>query len=298
MELSGIFAALTTPFSSDGAVSLADLQHNIHRFNGTDLSGYVVLGSTGEAVLLSRSEAESILATVKESASKEKTLIAGTGAESTAETIERTRRAAELGYKIALVKTPYYYKPSYKPEVLIAHYRRVADASPIPVLLYSVPQFTGVALEAPEVASLAAHPNIMGIKDSSGNVQRVGEEIAATPPNFQVLVGAAATIYPSLALGARGCILALANALPEKCVALYELVRHGHHEKARDLQRLLVSASKLFVSEGGIAGVKYVMDQRGYRGGLPRLPLLPLSDSQKHRIDELLATLEPAAMRA
>jgi 4-hydroxy-2-oxoglutarate aldolase len=246
-------------------------------------------------VLLTRSEVEAVLSTVKEAAGKGKKLIAGTGAESTAETIERTKRAAELGYQVALVKTPYYYKPSYKPDVLIAHYRRVADASPIPVMLYSVPQFTGVALEAPEVAALAQHPNIIGIKDSSGNVQRVAEMIAATPAAFQVLVGAAATIYPALVLGARGCILALACALPEKCVALFELVRKGHHEKARELQAMLVTASKLMVSEGGIAGVKFAMDQRGYRGGDPRLPLLPLHHEQKKRLTELLAALEPAA---
>src|SRR5580693_839230 len=290
MELSGIFVALTTPFAEDGSVSLAGLKHNIQRYNGTDLAGYVAIGSTGESVLLSRSE--------EEAAGKGKKLIAGTGAESTAETIERTKRAAELGYQVALVKTPYYYKPAYKPDVLIAHYRRVADASPIPVMLYSVPQFTGVALEAPEVAALAQHPNIIGIKDSSGNVQRVAEMIAATPAAFQVLVGAAATIYPSLALGARGCILALACALPEKCVALFELVRKGHHEKARELQTMLVTASKLMVSEGGIAGVKFAMDQRGYRGGDPRLPLVPLHDEQKKRLSALLETLEPAAMRA
>jgi len=298
MELSGIFVALTTPFAEDGSVSLAGLKHNIQRYNGTDLAGYVAIGSTGESVLLTRSEVEGVLTTVKEAAGKEKKLIAGTGAESTAETIERTKRAAELGYHAALVKTPYYYKPSYKPDVLIAHYRRVADASPIPVMLYSVPQFTGVALEAAEVAVLAQHPNIIGIKDSSGNVQRVAEMIAATPAAFQVLVGAAATIYPSLALGARGCILALACALPEKCVALFELVRKGHHEKARELQTMLVTASKLMVSEGGIAGVKFAMDQRGYRGGIPRLPLVPLHDEQKKRLSALLETLEPAAMRA
>jgi 4-hydroxy-2-oxoglutarate aldolase len=298
MELSGIFAALTTPFAEDGSVSLAGLKHNIQRYNGTDMAGYVAIGSTGESVLLTRSEVEGVLATVKEAAGKEKKLIAGTGAESTAETIERTKRAAELGYHAALVKTPYYYKPSYKPDVLIAHYRRVADASPIPVMLYSVPQFTGIALEAPEVAVLAQHPNIIGIKDSSGNVQRVAEMIAATPASFQVLVGAAATIYPSLALGARGCILALACALPEKCVALFELVRKGHHEKARELQTMLVTASKMIVSEGGIAGVKFAMDQRGYRGGDPRLPLVPLHDEQKKRLSALLETLEPAAMRA
>ena len=154
------------------------MKYNIERYNPTGLAGYVVLGSTGESVLLSRSEMDGILATVKEAAGQGKRLIAGTGAESTAETIERTKRAAELGYHFALVKTPHYYKPAYKPDVLIAHYRRVADASPIPVLLYSVPIFTGVTLEAPEVAALSEHPNIVGIKDSSGHVMRVGEMVA------------------------------------------------------------------------------------------------------------------------
>jgi 4-hydroxy-2-oxoglutarate aldolase len=298
VDLSGIFPALTTPFANDGSVSLPDLKHNIQRYNGTDLAGYVVLGSTGESVLLRQAEMDGILVMVKESAGKGKKLIAGTGAESTLETIERTKRAAELGYHAALVKTPHYYKPVYKPEVLIAHYRRVADESPIPVLLYSVPQFTGIALESPEVVALSEHSNIIGIKDSSGNVQRVGEMIAGVPSAFQVLVGAAATIYPSLMMGARGCILALACALPEKCVALFELVHHGHHEKARELQAVLVRASKAIVSESGIAGLKHVMDLRGYRGGLPRLPLLPLQSEQKTRLSEFIATLEPAVARA
>src|SRR5271163_973409 len=221
MDFSGVFPALTTPFSEDGSVSLSGLKHDIHRYNSIGLAGYVAMGSTGESVLLSRAEADSVLAAVKESAAKEKLLIAGTGAESTAETIERTKRAAEIGYHAALVKTPYYYKPMYKPEAFIAHYRRVADASPIPVLLYSVPQFTGVALEASDVATLCEHPNIIGIKESSGNVQRLAEMIASTPPSFQILVGSASTVFPSLAIGARGAILALACALPEKCCAIY-----------------------------------------------------------------------------
>jgi 4-hydroxy-2-oxoglutarate aldolase len=298
MDFSGIFPALTTPFADDGSVSLADLKHNIQRYNATDLAGFVVNGSTGESVLLKPAEVDGILVTIKETATKGKKLIAGTGAESTAETIARTRRAAEIGYDAALVKTPYYYKPSYKPEVLVAHYRRVADESPIPIFLYSVPQFTGIALESPEVILLAQHSNIIGIKESSGNVQRVAEIIAGTPPAFQVLVGAAPTVYPSQVLGARGAILALADALPEKCVALFELVRKGHHEKARELQSVLAHASKLILSETGIAGLKHVMDQRGYRGGLPRLPLLPLHQEQKKRLNEFLATLEPAAVRA
>jgi 4-hydroxy-2-oxoglutarate aldolase len=298
MDFSGIFPALTTPFADDGSVSLADLKHNIQRYNATDLAGYVVNGSTGESVLLKPAEVDGILVTVKEAAAKGKKLIAGTGAESTAETIERTKRAAEIGYDAALVKTPYYYKPSYKPEVYVAHYRRVADESPIPIFLYSVPQFTGVALESPEVILLAQHSNIIGIKESSGNVQRVAEIIAGTSPAFQVLVGAAPTVYPSQVLGARGAILALADALPEKCVALFELARQGHHEKARELQSVLAHASKLILSETGIAGLKHVMDQRGYRGGLPRLPLLPLHQEQKKRLNEFLVTLEPAAVRA
>jgi 4-hydroxy-2-oxoglutarate aldolase len=295
---SGVFAALTTPFAQDGSVSLPDLKHNVQCYNQTNLAGYVALGSTGESVLLTRAEMDGILITVKESAAKGKKLLAGAGAESTAETIERTKRAAELGYDAALVKTPHYYKPAYKPEVLIAHYRRVADESPIPVMLYSIPQFTGIALAAADVAALAEHPNIIGIKDSSGNVQGVAEIVAATPPAFQILVGSAASVYPSMVIGARGAILALACALPEKCVALFDLVRQAHHEKARELQSILLRASKLIVSEMGIAGVKFAMDQRGYRGGLPRLPLVPLHQEQKKRLNDFLATLEPAAVRA
>jgi 4-hydroxy-2-oxoglutarate aldolase len=298
MDLSGVYAALTTPFAADGSVAHAELKQNIQRYDATGLAGYAVQGSTGESVLLSRAEWDSVLVAAKEAASPKKKLLAGTGVESTAETISRTKRAAELGYHAALVKTPYYYKPMYKPEVYIAHYRRVADASPIPVLLYSVPQFTGISLEAPEVAVLAEHPNIIGIKESSGHVQRVGEMVAAAPASFQILTGGAGVLLPSLVLGAKGAILALASALPEKCVELYELTRRGQIETARELQKNLLRASKLIVSELGIPGVKFVMDQRGYHGGEPRLPLLPLADAAKRRVLELLATFEPAAARA
>ncbi len=298
MDFSGVFAALTTPFAADDSVALADLKQNIQRYNATDLAGYAVQGSTGESVLLTRAEWDSVLVAAKEAASPQKRLLAGTGVESTAETISRSKRAAELGYHAALVKTPYYYKPMYKLEVFIAHYRRVADASPIPVLLYSVPQFTGISLEAPEVAVLAEHPNIIGIKESSGHVQRVGEMVAATPASFQVLTGGAGVLLPSLIVGAKGAILALASALPEKCAELYEVTRRGQMEAARELQKNLLRASKLIVSELGIPGVKFVMDQRGYHGGAPRSPLQPLSDAAKGRVLELLATFEPAAATA
>jgi len=297
MAVSGIFPALVSPFKADESVSLNAVKENIRRYNTTNLAGYVVLGSTGESVMLSRDEADSVLAAAKEAAAPEKLLIAGTGAESTAETIARTKRAAALGYPLALVKTPYYYKPMYRGETYLQHYRAVADASPIPILLYSVPQFTGITLETPEVLALAAHPNIAGIKDSSGNIQRIGEMVAGARSDFCVLTGGAAVVYPALAVGARGAILALAAALPEKCAELFELFRRGDHQQVQQLQLLLVNASKRIVSECGIPGVKYAMDLRGYQGGLCRRPLLPLAEDKKQSIAAALAQLHPAAVR-
>ncbi len=298
MDLGGVYPALTTPFAADGSVSLADLKYNIERYNSTGLAGFVVLGSTGESVLLSRNEMDEVFTAVRDAAGQGKRLIAGTGAESTQDTIERTKRAAELGYQLALVKTPHYYKPAYKPEVLIAHYRRVADASPIPVLLYSVPIFTGVTLEAPEVGALAEHPNIVGIKESSGHVMRVAEIVSACPQDFQVLTGSAGTMLAGLTVGAKGAILALGSALPEMCVDLYDLYRNGEIDKARALQNQLLRASKVIQSEHAIAGIKFAMDQRGYHGGIPRPPLVPLPDFHKQRVLDLLNSLEPALVRA
>jgi len=297
VKFQGIFPALTTPFEVDGWVSLGGLKENIRRYNKTGLAGYLVLGSTGESVMLLRAEEDAVLAAVKEVAAPGKLLIAGTGAESTAETIVRTKRAAVLGYQAALVKTPYFYKPVYRAETYIRHYRAVADASPIPVLLYSVPAFTGVTLESPEILKLAEHPNIAGIKDSSGSVQRVAEVVSSAPAEFQVLTGGAAVVYPALAVGASGAILALASALPEKFVELYELVQKGMHEQAKELQLALASIAKRIVSENGIAGVKYAMDLRGYNGGVPRLPLLPLPEEKKQQIAALLVLHEPSGMR-
>jgi len=297
MTISGIFPALVTPFEPDGAVSLRGVRENIRRYNQTAVAGCVVLGSTGESVMLSREAADSVLAASIEVAAPAKLLIAGTGAESTSETIARTRRAADLGYPAALVKTPYYYKPVYKAETFIRHYRAVADASPIPVLLYSVPQFTGITLETPEILTLAAHPNIVGIKDSSGNIQRAAEIVAGARPDFQVLTGGAAVIYPALAVGARGAILALAAALPEKCAELFLLFESGRHEQAKALQLELAVASKCIVSEQGIAGVKYAMDLRGYSGGLPSLPLLPLAEEKKQAIAAVISQLHPVGAR-
>lgn len=290
MNLNGVFPPLTTPFTGDGSVAFDRLRENVERYNRTGLAGYVVIGSTGESVLLNREEVERVWAAVREIAAPGKVLIAGTGVDSTAETIERTNRAAALGYHVALVKTPHYYKPQMTPLVLIEHFRHVADAARIPVLLYCVPQFTGVAIEANAVAHLAEHPNIIGIKESSGNIQRIAEIIRAAPQSFQTLAGSASTFWPSLAVGAVGGILALACVLPELCVELYETARAKDSQRALILQQRLLLAAIKVVGELGIPGVKYAMDRLGYHGGPPRPPLLPLSEAQKREVDTALAS--------
>jgi len=294
MKLHGIFPPLTTPFNSDGSLALNRLKENIARYNRTQLAGYVVIGSTGESVLLESDEIDRVWDAARDAAAPEKILIAGTGTDSTDETIARTNRAAALGYKVALVKTPYYYKPQMTPNAIAEHFLRVADAARIPVLIYSVPQFTGVAVEAPVVARLAQHPNIIGIKESSGNVQRVTEIIQAAPSEFQTLVGSASTLYVSLTAGAVGGILGLSCVLPELCVELWELSRPGESDRALALQRRLLDASRVIIAELGVPGTKYAMERVGFYGGPARRPFLPLSDSQRASVDSLLSSLVPA----
>ncbi len=294
MKLEGIIPPLTTPFDEDGELALDRLRGNITQYNRTKLAGYVVVGSTGESVMLTRAEVERVWAAAREAAGSDKTLIAGTGVDSTAETIARTNHAAELGYQFALVKTPYYFKPQMTPQVLLEHYRRVADVARIPVLIYSVPQFTGVAVEAALAARLAEHPNIIGIKESSGNVQRVAEIIQATPPRFQTLVGSATTLFPSIALGAVGGILAVACALPDVSVELYQAARAGEIDRARSLQMHLIPPTLKVLVELGIPGLKYAMDCMGYYGGPARRPFLPLTAAQKRDVEKALSGVAPA----
>lgn len=295
MKLNGIFPAITTPFDDSGAFAADRVRENIAKYNRLPVSGYVVVGSTGESVLLTRAEVEGIFSAVRESAAPGKILIAGVGSESTQETISRSAAAAKIGFDCVLVKTPSFYKSALNNETLTQHYHRVADASKLPVILYSIPQFTGVPLEPDLVARLAEHPNIIGIKESSGNVQRVGEIIAATPANFQVVVGSADTLYASLMLGAVGGVLALADCLPELCVELYQAVAANQISTARELNLRILPASKKLVRQFGIPGVKTAMDYRGYYGGPVRGPLVPLNAAQKREVEALLNTLVATA---
>ena len=292
--LSGIIPALATPFDDRGALAVDRIRENIGRYNRLGLSGYLANGSTGESVLLDRAEFERSLAAVRETAAPGRILIAGTGVDSTAETISRTEVAAKLGYDYALVAPPYFFKPMMKSDLLVEHFRRVADASRIPVLLYSVPQFTGVPIEADVAARLSEHPNIAGMKDSSGNVDRVGTILSLVPASFQLMTGSSSTIYPTMLMGGRGAILALATFLPEICIEIYKAAAAGDSAKALEIQRRVIQPTQKIVGARGISGVKYAMDCRGYYGGPARRPLLPLQESEKKDIESLLAAFAPA----
>ncbi|MFZ0333653.1 MAG: dihydrodipicolinate synthase family protein [Candidatus Acidiferrales bacterium] len=296
MKLRGIFPPLTTPFSDDGDIDLKRLRKNIERYNQTKLSGYVMNGSTGESVLLSWDEIEKLWAAARDAADSDKVMIAGTGSESTAETIRNTKRAAALGFHAALVRTPSYYKPFMTFEAETTHFFRVADASPIPVLIYSVPIFTNYTVEAPLVAKLSTHPNIVGIKESSGNVQRMKDIVAGTPKGFNAMTGSALTLSEALDAGAVGAILAIACVVPDACVDLYEASRRGETERVEQIKKQAIAPAAALTTQFGIAGIKWAMDRLGYYGGAPRAPLLPVNESAKVELDTILASLRPTAV--
>jgi 4-hydroxy-2-oxoglutarate aldolase len=291
MKLHGIFAPLTTPFDSEGNVALGQVRNNVALYNKTKLAGYVPNGSTSESVLLLWEEVYKVWEAVRDAAAPGKILIAGTGAESTAETIEHTNRAARIGYTVALVRTPSFYKPSINDHMLAEHYLRVADNARIPVMVYSVPVFTHVTVGASLIERVAQHPNIVGMKDSSGDMKGIAAIIAAAPKEFQTLTGAASTLYEALELGAVGAILGLADVFPDLCAEIYDASRAGDRAKAQTLAQKLVPPAKMLLMDYGIGGLKYAQDRMGFYGGLPRLPLQGVSDAGKQEIDAMLANL-------
>ena len=292
MKLQGIFPALTTSFDHEGNLYKVKVQHNIDKLNAINLSGYVVCGSTGETPLLSSDERLQLMAWVKEASASGKTLIAGVGAESVHETVRMADRAAEIGYDAALVLTPFYYRiQMYRPETQALFFRAVADRSKLPVLLYNIPQVTGYDLPVELLAELSHHPNVVGLKDSSGNMPKLGETVKAVKPGFACLTGAGGGIFEGLQLGASGAILAIANALPYACLTIWEAYRGRDHEAAADWQARIAPAVKLIAAQHGIPALKHAMDLNGYYGGVPRLPFLPVPAAVKEQVEEVLKEL-------
>jgi len=374
MLLHGIFPPITTPFYPDGNLYFKKLEHNVERYSRTPVAGIVALGSTGEAILLSDQERRDVLKSTREAAAPNKVLIAGTGIESAIETLHLTEYAAGLGYDVAMVRTPHYYKKQMQPANILAFYRTVADRSPLPVIIYNFPQATGYDIPAEIVIELAGHPNLIGIKESSGDVEKVrrmvegtrhvkrsatvtetfdavtprmlkaasqgngqgGELVpvgalagsskenmesgsssrAGTPGlhqttnpsspavtmiaglktrqkevGFQVLVGAAQKLEPSLQVGAVGAILAFADAAPTACYEIYAAWKEGDIELARLKQERIAKAAQRVVGELGIPGIKHALDFNGYFGGPVRLPLLPLTADLKTEVEQLMADI-------
>jgi len=354
MLLHGIFPPITTPFYPDGNVYYKKIEHNVERYSHTPAAGIVVLGSTGESILLSDQERRDVLKAARSASAAHKVLIAGTGIESAIETLRLTEYAAELGYDVAMVRTPHYYKKQMQPANILAFYRTVADRSPLPVIIYNFPQATGYDIPAELVIELAEHSNLIGIKESSGDVEKVRRMVEATrhikrsatvtetfeavtprmiaaaneggelvsigaladggsssrhkpsssavsaigklktrqkEAGFQVLVGAAHKLRPSLDAGAAGAILAFACLAPTACYEIYAAWKEGDHQLAQLKQQRIVRAVERVVGELGIPGVKHGMDFNGYFGGPVRLPLLGLTGEVKGEVERLLADL-------
>ena len=291
MDLSGIYPPICTPFLADGEFSAHKLRINVEKWSTTGIAGFCATGSTGEAKFLLHDEKLKLWQTLREATNMP--LIAGASGESVRESITLVNEAAALGYGAALVLTPHYYKGQMlRPESQTTYFRTVADSAKIPVIIYNFPQNTGIDLAVDSVIELAAHPNIIGIKESSGSVEKVGRMVTETPAGFQILSGSVTTLYASFAVGIVGAILAFANPAPKACVAVYDAWKKGDHAAALAAQRHIARAGALIGSKFQIPGLKHAMDLNGYYGGPLRLPLLPLTPAARKELEELFAEIK------
>lgn len=284
----GMLAPVATIFDADGELDLAAYRENMEFYATSPLDGVVIMGSNGEYTLLSDEEKIRLIAAGVEGINGRRTVLAGTGVESTRGTIDLTRKAAELGADFALVNTPHYFRPRYDYAANLKHYLSVAEASPIPVIVYIMALYTGVDLPTNLVAELSQHPNIVGVKDSGGSAPKVAEMIAYSSSDFGVLAGSASFIYPALVLGATGGIMALANVAPREVAAIREAYVAGDHETARQRQFTMLAPNAAVTSKYGIPGLKVALEHVGLRAGLPREPLAPLNEKDAADVRRIL----------
>lgn len=288
--LKGIYPPLTTPFESE-EVSYEKFIGNILKYEKKMLAGYVLFGSNGESAFLTAEEKLQLIRSARKQTNR--ILIAGTGLDSIKETITLTNDAAEAGANFALIITPSFFKTEMKHHTLLNYYTKVADSVMIPVILYNVPKFTTVNLEVETVIELSSHPNIIALKDSTEIPSRISEISANVSPDFRMIVGTASVLYTALLSGASVGILALANIAPDECIQIFNLIRERNFEKALEIQNRMIPVNKAVTAKYGVAGLKAAMDLVGYFGGLPRLPLEPLSEAQ---LIELKIILKKAAL--
>jgi 4-hydroxy-2-oxoglutarate aldolase len=285
----GIIPPMVTPFDDSGAIRYDSFERNIDKYIEAGIEGFLVVGSNGESVYLEHSEKLKLFEAARKRVPSSMTLLAGTGVESTQATITLSKEAADRGADAVLVKNPFYFKAQMTFDAYVAHYTAVADACPVPVIIYNVPVFTGVPLESKLVIELSQHPNIRGMKDSSGDPKLISEVVWNTQPEkFQVIAGAAATLLPAMVAGANGGIIALACAAPKAALALYRSFAAGDYQKAGVLQRIIAPAAGAVTGKNGIPGLKSAMELEGFQPGLPRRPLLPLKPEQRNDLVQVL----------
>jgi 4-hydroxy-2-oxoglutarate aldolase len=288
LKLRGVMPPMITPFKENGDVDYNGFASNMEKWNDTGMSGYLVLGSNSETAYLNEDEKLELIKIAASTRKPGKNLLVGSGMESLRETVTLTNKAAKLGCDAALVLTPSYYNANMTSEAMISFFTQLADNSDIPVLIYNVPKFTHINIKADAVSVLSKHPNIIGMKDSTGDVPQMATWKRIVPEDFNLLVGTASAWFPALTLGVEGAILALANSNPNECVKVQEMFDSGDWKEARDIYQRMFPVNSAVTATYGIAGLKYVCDKLGYVGGAVRNPLLPLKEDAKAAIDEIL----------
>jgi len=289
---------MATVFDRSGGIDGPAIASNVAKWIQAGVGGVVALGSNGEAPFVEDDEADRVIAAARDAVPRDRVLIVGTGRESTRASVAASARAAALGADAVLVRTPSFYKARMTTDAFVNHYSAVADVTPVPVLLYNVPAVTGVSLTPDAVGRLAAHPNIVGVKETGSDTAQVAAFIAAAPETFAVIAGSAPTFYPSLCVGATGGILAVSCVLPALCVELHEHFRAGRHAEARELQRRLTPLAKLVTTGLGVAGLKAAMDVAGFAGGVPRSPLGPLTAEAASQVRDAVAAVMADGVRS
>lgn len=288
LDLRGIFPPIVTPFRNDESIAYDKLQLNFDKWKTIPFRGYLIHGSNGEYVTLTMDERVEMVKHVRSLVPKDRLLLVGSGCESTRATIQLSELFAEAGADAAVVVTPSFFKNRLTTDALVRHYEQVADASSVPVILYSVPANTGVDLSVEVIVTLAKHPNIIGLKDSGGDVTKLGAILSQVPfESFQVLAGSAGFLLPAYSIGCVGGVCALANALGEELCQLHKMVQQASLAEASDMQRRLVVPNSAVTKQFGVPGLKYAMEMFGYYGGPPRRPVLPLKDAEKKAVTDI-----------
>jgi len=288
ISMAGIFPPIPTPFNAAGELDWKALAFNFKKWAPYPLSGYAVLGTNGEFPYLSEAEKLAYLEAARKHIPSSKVFMAGVGCESTHSTVGLVKKVAALGADVALLITPSYYKSKMDGAALTHYYQIVADASPIPVSIYNMPANTNIDMSAELVIKLSQHPNIIGVKDSSGNLAKLGEILRYARPGFQVLAGSAGFLYPALCLGAIGGVLALSNIAPQQCCDILNFFHQGRHAETKELQLRLIAANDAVTARFGVAGLKAAMELVGFYGGPPRSPLQPLNNEQRAILRDVL----------